>query len=538
MADIQQVTGQVNSACSRYKEDQAKMQKASSEMVTFRNQAQRAENQLNRVDEEISDIEDEIRRLEAQASRSAGEEGADVSSIYGRISDLRYQKQDLMRESSRLENEMSQARANFQQAQSEYSRAQNDATKVRSFLVNVKSQMIQAGEVFKTKIQGFDDSIQILGSASGNMFASSATSQIGKLQSSRESNQTNLNIAKGVVDQINSTLGLQGSISNVTGGGSARGLYGGGSAGSNHFSSSRGSTSGGFSSGSGRVSASGSGFVPGSSGGSGGTSGYSGSGSSSGGSSNSDFFAGIINESPAPSTSAPALSSASSGSSASSLVPNGLVPRNLSKTAYSFSKTANGQMTYDSPLEAGQYLVANQGSAYKRFQGTCGLCSIANILRLAGVNIGEKEIIDFASQGGLFSKHCKVTLFSPGRNGGTTAEQRQKILEHFGISSSLKAVKTDPDGNATVETLNDIGKWVSEGRGVIISVDAGDFYGNPKYNGQGHAVTVTSITLNNLGEVSGFYIADSNGGTKLYPAWIIQDALRANSINVTNQIIR
>ena len=221
-----------------------------------------------------------------------------------------------------------------------------------------------------------------------------------------------------------------------------------------------------------------------------------------------------------------------------SLVPDRESPRDLVDTQYGFSIGDTGEMTYDSPLEMANYLYYEQGSANPRFQGTCGLCSIANVLRLAGVNASENEIIDYASKGGLFSALCTVNPLNPSKSGGTTPNQRRQILDYFGISSSTWSVKTDNDGNVSMETINDLGKWISEGRGVIIDVDAGAFYDSPRYNGLGHAVTVTSVTHNSYGDVSGFYIADSNRGTIYYPAWRIQESMRPVDINVTSQIIR
>lgn len=224
------------------------------------------------------------------------------------------------------------------------------------------------------------------------------------------------------------------------------------------------------------------------------------------------------------------------------LKPTRKTPRDLPVTQYGFSQTSNGMEVYDSPLEVDKYLYAEQGSAYDKFQGTCGLCSIVNILRLAGVNIGEKEVIDYAvnTQGSFFSpKLCTVNPFNSDESGGTTPKQRQKILDYFGISSSIWNVKLDVDGRTSIDTINDIAKWISEGRGVIVDVDAGLFYNSPKNNGKGHAVTITSVEKNKYGDVTAFYILDSNQGTVKYNAWEIQDILRSFvGINVTSQIIR
>ena len=226
----------------------------------------------------------------------------------------------------------------------------------------------------------------------------------------------------------------------------------------------------------------------------------------------------------------------------SPLKPTRKTPRDLMATQYGFSKTPTGMEVYDSPLEVDQYLYSKQGSAYDNFKGTCGLCSCANILRLAGVNIGEKEIIDYAAnaQGGMFSaKLCTVNPFNPAASGGTTPKQRQQILDYFGISSSIWNVKVDANGRTSIDTINDIAKWVSEGRGVIVDVDAGLFYNSPKNYGKGHAVTITSVEKNKYGDITAFYILDSNQGTVKYNAWEIQEMLRSFvGINVTSQIIR
>ena len=222
--------------------------------------------------------------------------------------------------------------------------------------------------------------------------------------------------------------------------------------------------------------------------------------------------------------------------------PTRKMPRDLSVSQYGFTKDTSGMETYDSPLEVGQYLYTEQGSAYDNFKGTCGLCSCANILRLAGVNYGEKEMIDYAAnqQGGFFATRlCTVNSFNPSASGGTTPKQRQQILDNFGVSSSIFDVKTDAEGKTSIDTINDLAKWVSEGRGVIIDVDAGLFYNSPQNYGKGHAVTLTSVEKNKYGDVTAFYILDSNQGTVKCNAWELQDMLRNFvGINVTSQIIR
>lgn len=225
-----------------------------------------------------------------------------------------------------------------------------------------------------------------------------------------------------------------------------------------------------------------------------------------------------------------------------SLKPTRNTPRDLPVSQYGFSKNTNGMDVYDSPLEVDKYLYSKQGSAYENFKGTCGLCACANIMRLAGVNYGEKEMIDYAAnqEGGLFTERlCIVDPFSPSASGGTTPKQRQQILDHFGVSSSIWNIKTDANGRTSDETIKEIAGWISEGRGVIVDVDAGLFYNSPKNYGKGHAVTITSVEKNKYGDITAFYILDSNQGTVKCNSWELQDMLRTFvGINVTSQIIR
>lgn len=210
----------------------------------------------------------------------------------------------------------------------------------------------------------------------------------------------------------------------------------------------------------------------------------------------------------------------------------------LGNTQYGFKQDSDGNLFYDSPLETNDYMYTTQGSAYPEFQGTCGLCSCANIVRLSGVIASEKDMVDYASTamtGNMVTPHLCDTGFSdPGMNGGTSPLDRQEILSHFGIDSGLFPLESDP--------MKQIGQYVSEGRGVIISVHADtlwyDDYPDPG-NGDLHAVTVTSVKTDNNGNVLGLYICDSaQGGTTYYSSERIIRALSSSPMNVTYQVIR
>ena len=233
------------------------------------------------------------------------------------------------------------------------------------------------------------------------------------------------------------------------------------------------------------------------------------------------------------------------------LKPNRSTPRDLPTTAYGFTTGPNGEQTYDSPMEMDNYLYASQGSAYTNFKGTCGLCSVANVMRLSGVDVSEKDVIDYAANtyasDNPFTNYipwanrlCTVNPLDPKASGATDPQNRKAILEHFGISSGLFSVKME-GGIASAEALEDIANYVSNGRGVIISVHASvlepGMYVND-LNSDFHAVTVTSVTRDKDGKVSGFYICDSNRGTSYYPAVKVQNALTGSDMNVTHSHIR
>lgn len=208
-------------------------------------------------------------------------------------------------------------------------------------------------------------------------------------------------------------------------------------------------------------------------------------------------------------------------------------PNIWSATQEKFVKGQHGGMMYNSPMETGKRLYVTQGAAYRNITGTCGLCSCANVLRLAGVNIGEKEMVDYAVSEGL----CTFQPENYEGSGATSPKERRAVLAHFGIQSIIEPVEMDKD-HANNETMERIGDYVSEGRGVIVSVDAGVFYNKAQYLGEGHAVTVTSVEKNKKGGVIGYYICDSNYGTKFYKKKRLQKALRPSGINVTASIIR
>ena len=197
----------------------------------------------------------------------------------------------------------------------------------------------------------------------------------------------------------------------------------------------------------------------------------------------------------------------------------------LENTEQVWEKNGDGTSTFDSPIETGNMLDAEQGKV-PGFGGTCGLVSCVNVLRMAGIEATEQQVVNFAASNGI----CWTGDSEPGNNGGTDPSDRREVLAYFGVKSELRE-----------STIENISTAVSEGRGVIASVDAGKLWGDPDYFGGSHAVTITSVKRDDSsGEVTGFDVCDSGTGGKdqatYYSASHIENALTGRPINVTSII--
>lgn len=202
---------------------------------------------------------------------------------------------------------------------------------------------------------------------------------------------------------------------------------------------------------------------------------------------------------------------------------------------------------YNTPHTTGQTLDYQQGKVAVQFpdgsvmgfDGTCGLVSCVNILRLAGRDeTTEMEVLDYA----LRNQLCYVGMTS-GDCGGTCADDRQTILAHFGVKSRIVPVHHKP--TAAME----IAEFVSQGRGVIISVFASVLWGyvdEPEEDDMSlHAITVTSVKKDQDNNILGFYICDSGTDhtdsyayARFCPLDLMVKMLSGRDMNVTDQIIR
>lgn len=199
----------------------------------------------------------------------------------------------------------------------------------------------------------------------------------------------------------------------------------------------------------------------------------------------------------------------------------------LLQTNQAWKIEADGSMIFNTPVETGIKLDSNQGKD-PNYQGTCGLVSCVNVLRLAGYPVTEKELVDYASStlDDDGERLLCVTDSLPKANGGTSAIGRQQILRHFGIKSELQAAN-----------ITNIATAVSEGKGVIISVFARMLYFGETDKKDSHAITVTSVKKDVNGNICGFYVCDSGTGgvdnSKYYTKSQIERALTGRPSNVT-----
>lgn len=151
-----------------------------------------------------------------------------------------------------------------------------------------------------------------------------------------------------------------------------------------------------------------------------------------------------------------------------------------------------------------------QGDNPYNASGNCGLVSICNLLRRAGMDVSEDQVTKCAIDSGL----CDYNpLGIASDNGGTSIEMRRDLLNKFGVASDI--YMSEKGGS-----LENIADAIDSGRGVLISVNAGElwdcddgstpFLGHPVSN---HCVAVTGIARNaDTGDIVGVFIADSGRG--------------------------
>lgn len=159
---------------------------------------------------------------------------------------------------------------------------------------------------------------------------------------------------------------------------------------------------------------------------------------------------------------------------------------------------------YGGPYELGEVLDDVQGDNVYDAHGDCGLVSITNLLRIAGSDVTEDDVVGYAIRSSL----CNYSAFDPpGERGGTTTWEQRAILESLGFDTEC-FVPGEAGGS-----LEAMAGHVEAGKGVLIGVNAGYLWENADYIGDGrvnHTVLVTGTVRDpETGELRGFTVCDS-----------------------------
>ena len=179
--------------------------------------------------------------------------------------------------------------------------------------------------------------------------------------------------------------------------------------------------------------------------------------------------------------------------------------------------------------ESQTILISKQGQADKEYQGTCGITSVANVLRQLGVmDATEKDVLEMALKHGVCRTKeemekrfelglCKKREDVVAESGGTTNSSLLTLMHSYG----LKAAKV-PE-----MTIQNIVDCLEKGGTMMMSVRSK--YIKEPYMHEGkegkkiptkitskrlkdHWVTVTGIEKNRYtGEISGIFIQDTGG---------------------------
>lgn len=174
------------------------------------------------------------------------------------------------------------------------------------------------------------------------------------------------------------------------------------------------------------------------------------------------------------------------------------------------------------PFDLDGKLDDTQGDNILNAQGDCGVVSVVNILRLAGIECSEDEAILNATRMRLcfYSTDCPAE-----RNGGTNVFTRQELLEAYGVKAYVMNIK-EPEYLAQL---------AEKGYGVNISVNSGYTWGIPEYIGDGstnHSIIVTGSARDpETGELKGLFVCDSGLPGKTSSMFISVETLNKAYVN-------
>ncbi|ALU90072.1 hemolysin-type calcium binding protein [Herbaspirillum rubrisubalbicans M1] len=166
-----------------------------------------------------------------------------------------------------------------------------------------------------------------------------------------------------------------------------------------------------------------------------------------------------------------------------------------------------------------------QGDAVARYQGTCGLTSIANLITQSDRSLTEAQVVQRA----IDNRWCITdNSVDDGSRGGTTIVDQRALLNSYGVRNGAFAGYNE-------QILSSL---IKAGQGVLLAVNAGKLWSDNRYVGSGsvnHMVTLTGVACDaSSGAINGFYIADSGRGLVSDMTRYLSLADFRNMANVTN----
>jgi uncharacterized Zn-binding protein involved in type VI secretion len=171
----------------------------------------------------------------------------------------------------------------------------------------------------------------------------------------------------------------------------------------------------------------------------------------------------------------------------------------------------------------------NTGSSQQTAQN-CGVESARQlVIAITGHDPGEEDLLGKSVEKGDADPEPSDIPWDPVESGagGTNPASRQKILKDNGVTSSQQD-----------QSAANLASAVAQGKGVITSNDAGQLWGNPKYNGGGHAVCVTGMEYDANGNLAWVVTNDTGVGEcgRLVPGSDFLASLRTSrKMNVSDK---
>jgi uncharacterized Zn-binding protein involved in type VI secretion len=130
--------------------------------------------------------------------------------------------------------------------------------------------------------------------------------------------------------------------------------------------------------------------------------------------------------------------------------------------------------------------------------GNCGVQSSEQLIHQAtGVSVEEGTILQIAIDNGW-----AVDSNDMSSKGGTSTTDRQSILAHYGVDSTIVPTTAQAVSDALVKR-----------QGIIAHADAGGLWGDEQYLGGSHAVIVTDGEWDENGNLTHVYTNDTGNGT-------------------------